>query len=250
VKGSTSLVHFFQEIEQAFEDQYDSIDIKVEDGGSIAGVAGLIKQEVDIALSSDGSLESMFDLSKYKKEIVAIDAIVIGVGNSSFVKQLSNQQIKEIFNGTMKNWQEMGLNDLSIVPVIRDQNSGTQRFFSDCFNIERCSDKAVVADSNAEVISILSEIKGSIGFFGIEFFHSSINGIQVYSNENKDYVAPSYYNLLNGDYPLKRNLSVYYLPNSEKEVLMLIRFLKSKEGQTILATNGLIPVDLENGLKP
>lgn len=57
---------------------------------------------------------------------VAKDAFVFIVNPKNPVRNLSIEQIQKIYTGEIRNWQEVGGNDATINPYIRNANSGSQ----------------------------------------------------------------------------------------------------------------------------
>ena len=57
--------------------------------------------------------------------VVANDAIVPVVHPKNKVKNLSIDQLSQIYQGKITNWKEVGGDDLKIVVISRDSSSGT-----------------------------------------------------------------------------------------------------------------------------
>ena len=60
--------------------------------------------------------------------IVAYDALAVVVHPSNPVKQLTRQQLEDIFRGKITNWKQVGGDDRKIVVYSRETSSGTYEF--------------------------------------------------------------------------------------------------------------------------
>ena len=67
----------------------------------------------------------------FKEVIVANDALSVIVNPSNKVSQLTRQQIEGIYTGKIKNWKEVGGDDMTIVVYSRETSSGTYEFFKE-----------------------------------------------------------------------------------------------------------------------
>jgi phosphate transport system substrate-binding protein len=91
----------------------------------------LIDGENDIIITARGISR---DEQKYADEKgaqllshpVAKDAFVFIVNPKNPVRNLSIEQIQKIYTGEIRNWKEVGGNDATINPYVRNRNSGSQ----------------------------------------------------------------------------------------------------------------------------
>ena len=92
---------------------------------------GLIDGENDIIVTARGISR---DEQKYADEKgvellsrpVAKDAFVFIVNPKNPVRNLTIEQIQKIYTGEIRNWKEVGGNDATINPYVRNPNSGSQ----------------------------------------------------------------------------------------------------------------------------
>jgi phosphate transport system substrate-binding protein len=121
----------------AWAEQYQSIEpevsISVTGGGSGTGIASLTNGTVDIANASramkDEEKEAMPPETPAVEYIVARDAIAVIVNLDNPVSELTLQQVSDIYSGKINNWKEVGGDDLQIVRLSRETNSGTHVYF-------------------------------------------------------------------------------------------------------------------------
>ena len=179
----------------------------------------------------------------YKEVVFAKDVLTVIVNPSNKVNQLTREQLKGIFTGEIKNWKDVGGDDLDIVIYSRESSSGTYVFFRNhVLNKKNYSTKALLLPATGSIVQSVSQTKGAIGYIGFAYIEKSIKPIKVSFNKGKTYIEPSIENAKNNTYPILRPLYFYYLKSSENKVSPFINFTLSKEGQAIVSEVGYIPL--------
>ena len=130
IKGSTTVLPIAQVTLEAYMKANPGSNISLSGGGSGEGIKALIDKSTNIANSSREIKKTEEDLAKSKgvnpmETVVAIDAIVPIVNPRNPVKNLSVDQLSQIYQGKITNWKEVGGEDLEIVVISRDSSSGT-----------------------------------------------------------------------------------------------------------------------------
>ncbi len=134
--GSVTIVSIIKQLQIAYGLVNPSLPTTygIPDGrpnGTNAGIQNLINDSVWIAASSR-PLKSE-ELQKGLQGIpIARDALAIAVGvNNPYKGDLTMQQLKDIFQGKITNWSEVGGPDQAIKVYNRSRDSGTYTFFQD-----------------------------------------------------------------------------------------------------------------------
>ncbi len=247
IKGSESMHETFFALKNDFEKMQDSVKIDLEGGGSRLGMMGVHEDAVDIGLSSFRfDLDSLLGINhNIQAATIAFDGIVLISNDSNPLQRLSNEQVSAIFEGTVTDWGQLGGLAGPIRPVIRNQNSGTQRFFTEYFGIDQVTPQAAVAKENADIVSAVSTDEQSIGFIGFAYFTASVKDLLVpssFANKDTAFVAPTFSNLENGSYPLKRPLQVYFKNLGNPAVDAFLAYLQTERARLVIATHGLVPI--------
>ena len=130
IKGSTTVLPMAQGTLEAFMKKHPEVQISLSGGGSGEGIKALIDKTAHIATSSREIKKEEVELAKTKSinpvaNVVANDAIVPVVHPQNKVKNLSIDQLSQIYQGKITNWKEVGGEDLQIVVISRDSSSGT-----------------------------------------------------------------------------------------------------------------------------
>lgn len=134
IKGSTTVLPITMKALEAFKSVKPGIDISVEGSGSGNGIKALLDGTCDIANSSREMKPEEKDKGKASgkkiREIaIAYDMIVPVVHPSNKVKNLTKEQLKGIYDGSITNWKQVGGDDMNIVVVSRDSSSGTYEYW-------------------------------------------------------------------------------------------------------------------------
>lgn len=234
----------FNALKSDFEKVQDTLLIILEGGGSRTGMMGVHNNSAQIGLSSfPFDLDSILGKEhKITEQIVAYDGIVLISNEDNPVQQLTSEQVTGIFSGEIANWQQIGGNDGAIQPIIRDENSGTQQFFTNYFNIKHTANHAIVASENAEIVDSVHRNPAGIGFIGFAYFTERVQNLLLPSPIAGDtpFVSPSLKNLLAGSYPLKRSLRIYYKDTGDPALTAFLTYLKSTRAKYVMESNGLV----------
>ncbi|MBU2912796.1 MULTISPECIES: PstS family phosphate ABC transporter substrate-binding protein [Reichenbachiella] len=244
IKGSESMHETFDALKRDFEKLQDTLSLEIEGGGSRTGLMAIKDHSVDIGLSSYAfDLDSVLGANHgVKEQIVAYDGIVIINNDLNPIEQLTREQIGGIYRGEIVDWSELGGEPGKIMPVMRDQNSGTQKYFSEFFELSTISEDAVIASENNEIVSKVYEDKRGIGFIGFAYVTLNVRELQLPSIKEKDtfFIAPSFKTIRQGEYPLRRGLRMYYEDKENAKVTSFLSYLSSERAQNIIEGNGLI----------
>ena len=236
----------FSALKKDFESLQDTIVIDLEGGGSRTGLNAIRNNEAEIGLSSFGfNLDSLLGVEHgVIEKVVAYDGIVLINNGLNPIKQLSNDQVNAIYTGSITDWNLIGGNPGMIKPIVRDSNSGTQRFFTEYFNIDTVADSAEIADRNVDIVAKVIENKNAIGFIGFAYFSMGVNDILIPAINPTDsletYILPSSKTINQNTYPLKRPLRIYHTKNSSPQLSVFLNYLNTSRAASIVESFGLM----------
>jgi phosphate transport system substrate-binding protein len=250
IKGSTTVLPVAQGTLEAFMKKNPGIQMSLSGGGSGEGVKALIDKTTDIATSSREIKASEVDLAKAKRvnpvaHVVAFDAIVPVVNPKNKVSNLTIDQISQIYQGKITNWKEVGGEDLKIVVISRDSSSGTFESW-DHFVMKKAkvTPRAQMLASNGALVTAVAKNRYAIAYLGIGYVNKSVKPLQVNG------ITASIQTAMSKEYPLSRELYMYTNGEPQGDVAKYIAFVKSAEGQKVVAKEGFVPlVDAKAGKK-
>jgi len=242
IKGSTTVLPIAQVTLEAYMKANPGAKISLSGGGSGEGIKALIDASTDIANSSREIKSAEVALAKSKgvepKEIaVAIDAIVPIVNPKNRVKDLTIDQLSQIYQGKITNWKEVGGDDLQIVVISRDSSSGTFEAWAEMvLNKAKVTPKAQLQASNGAIVQAISKNKYAIGYIGFGYINKTVKPLTVNG------VAASAKTALSKEFPVSRHLYMYTNGEPKGETAKFIKFVLSSAGQKLVEKEGFVPL--------
>ena len=236
IAGSTTVLPVAQAAAEEYMNQHSNADIQVSGGGSGVGATSVIGGTADIGMLSRDLKASEKEGNTLKEFVVGKDGIALVGHPSNTVADLSLEQVKAIYQGTITNWKEVGGADLEIVLIGRDSSSGTREFFTEfVLDKEDAAKEMQELNSNGAVAQAVSITPGAIGYVSLEYVDDSLKAFSIAG------VAPTVDNVISGVYEINRPLLM--VTNGEPEGLAAdyLAFILSEEGQQILKDSGFIP---------
>ena len=240
IKGSDTVLPIAQQTAERFMTLNPSARVTVTGGGTGVGISALLDQTTDIAMASRAiKFSEKMKVKAAGEDLaevpIAYDALAVVVHPSNPVKQLTRQQLEDIFRGKVTNWQQVGGDDRKIVVYSRETSSGTYEFFKE----------SVLKNKNyMSIIQSVSQTRGAIGYVGLAYVSPRIKTLAV-SYDGQHYAAPTLENAINKTYPIVRPLYYYYNRKNASIVAPLLDFILSAAGQKIIKESGYIPVHKE-----
>lgn len=248
LKGSDTVLPLAQKEAESYMKANKANKVIVTGGGSGVGLAALVDGTTEIAMSSRKIKMSekmkLQDAGKAAKEtVVAYDALAIIVNPANKISQLTREQLEGIFTGKIKNWKEVGGDDLQIVVYSRESSSGTYEFFKEhVLKNKNYASSVLSMPATGAIVQSISQTKGAIGYIGLAYMEKDVKALKVSYDKGKTYVAPSMGSAKDKSYPVVRPLYYYYLTTIEKTVKPFIDYCLSAEGQKIVEQVGYVPV--------
>lgn len=163
------------------------------------------------------------------------------------VTNLSSKQIRDIYSGKITNWKEVGGKDEKIRAFQRPEGSGSQSAlirFMNGQSIMKPMTKDVPAGMGA-IISVTAEYENRDNAIGYSFrFYT-----QAMKKSNKikllqiDGVAPTVEHIRDDIYPITSPFyAVYVKGNENKNLMRLINWIQSDEGQQLIEKTGYVSI--------
>ncbi len=242
VKGSTTVLPIAQAAAEAFMEAHPDVNISISGGGSGNGIKAIIDGTTDIANSSrfikQSEVEAAVKNGAYPVPFaVAVDAIIPVVHPSNPVKNLTVEQLRDIYMGKISNWKEVGGPDKKIAAVTRDTSSGTFEVWEEkVMNKEKIMPQAQVVASNGAMVQSVAGNPGAVGYVGIGYIDKSTKALTVNGIEGNAK------NALNGSFPVSRYLYMFTPGWPTGEVMDFMNYLLSDAGQKVVAESGFVPL--------
>jgi phosphate transport system substrate-binding protein len=248
IKGSDTVLPLSQKEAEKYMKSNKNASITVVGGGSGVGIAALLDGTTDIAMSSRSmKMSEKLKLQEagkaFKETIIAYDALAVVVNPANKLSQLTREQLEGIFTAKIKNWKEVGGDDMPIVVYSRESSSGTFEFFKEhVLNNKSYAASCLMMPATGAIIQSVSQTKGAIGYVGLAYVEKDVKAIKVSYDKGKTYISPTMENAKNKTYPVVRPLFYYYPTKIETKVKPFINYILSAEGQKTVEEVGYVPL--------
>jgi phosphate transport system substrate-binding protein len=246
ISGSTALLPLVAAAADAFNDQQKEYFVTVTGGGTQPGIIDIAERRVDIAMASR-ELTDKDKISlgnKFQEYPIGYGDIVMAVSPAIYdagVTDLTSDQIKNIYQGNITNWKDLGGPDESIYVVARISGSGTMDIFIDEILGNASAETPGVSTytlSDGETATTIAGSNKAIGYLGLIYAQTgNIKPIAI------DGIQPGVESLRNGVYRLTRKLSLYTYGDPSPGTKRFIDFLLSAKGREIIEETGFTPLD-------
>ncbi|MDR0900512.1 MAG: phosphate ABC transporter substrate-binding protein [Methanobrevibacter sp.] len=258
IVGSTSvqpvaekLADNFTKIKQGLN---QDLRINVQGGGSGMGIRSVDQGITDIGMSSK---ELASDEKDNITEIeIGKEGIVVAVNNKNPISDLTIEEIRNIFNGNIKNWKDVGESssfsnsnnangpnnglNLDIHVITREEGSGTRSAFEDIvMDNTKIRKDAIVQSSTESVKQSVSSDPGAIGFVSFAHMSDDVKALNI------EGISPTEITIASGDYELQRPFLFLIkgtIENQSEIVQEFLKWIKSPEGTKIIEDEKIIPI--------
>lgn len=243
VAGSDTMLELNRRLAEAFMRAHPGDAIVVEGGGSRIGIERLIEGTASIAAASR-PLSSAEVARLYESHdtlgvrfLIAQDALSVSVNAANPVRDLSRDQLRGLFTGTITDWQEVGVEPGAVSVIVRPPSSGTQRFFRDhVLAGAPYAASASVAATTRGVLQAVASDRFAIGYGGVAYRIPGVVQVAV------DGVEPTAENVGRGRYPLSRYLAFYTTAPPAGLLKEFIDWCVGGEGQRVVGDVGYVPL--------
>lgn len=235
--GSTSMNKVIGALGEAFEAD-TGITVTYNATGSGAGIQAVLEGRCDIGLSSR-NLKDEEKANGLESTLLAYDGIAIIVNPDNPVSDLDVETIANIYTGEIKNWKEVGGNDIAIVLIGREAGSGTRDGFESITNTkDKCKYRQELT-STGDVITTVSSNPGAIGYASLASVKDTVKVLTVGG------VAPSEETIKNGSYVVQRPFVLV----TKKDVALsesaqkFFDYITSEAANEIISGAGVVPAN-------
>ncbi|CCJ35489.1 ABC-type phosphate transport system, periplasmic component [Methanoculleus bourgensis MS2] len=241
ISGSTTVLPVAQLTAEAFMAKNPDVDLQISGGGSSVGIQAAGSGTADIGMASrdlkESEKEAYPDLVKH---VVALDGIVIIVNPENSLGSLTLDEVRGIYNGTYRNWNDLGGPDQEIVVTGRDSASGTREFFHETvMQKEDFVETQLEKNSNGAVKQTVAQTPGAIGYVGLGYIDASVKALPIDAGSGP--VEPTIENIEDGTYPIARELFMFTRGEPTGLAAEYLSFISSPEGQQIIRDEGFVP---------
>lgn len=256
--GSDTLLEVAGSFAEHYSQLEPTIAVSVSGGGSGVGVAALLANDCDIANCSrplklkelkNATVNGVIPI----QHIVGYDGIAVFVHKDSPIDVLTMAQLKAIFGegGNIETWEHLGVDlggdqENMIQIGSRQNNSGTY----ECFREKvlgkkgRFKQRCNNLNGSKDVVEFCAASKSAIGYSGLAYKTDDVKVVRIAVSEGAKAVEPTIETVQLATYPISRPLYMYTNGNPTGAVGKYLDWIKSHEGQVILAKKGYVPLNI------
>jgi phosphate transport system substrate-binding protein len=182
---------------------------------------------------------------------VALDGIAMLVNPYLYnnnITELTLEQLKGVYNGSINNWRQLGGPDTPVLVYGRNNTSGTYTFFQqNVLNNQNYTANMTEYDNyDVMIADILSPShQGAIGYVGVGFVNNypDVKILSLKNNATSPSYKPTQTNVESFDYPLARYLYLYLGERPTGTLLDYMKWIIDQEtGQAVVIQQGFYPI--------
>jgi phosphate transport system substrate-binding protein len=225
------LVH---ELAEAYSERRPYVSFDLSAVGSGAGLQALRRGSADIALvSRQLHPEEEYDSPTGERLLayseITQDAIAVVVHASSPAVSITLYQLRDVFEGRITNWQQLGGPDLHIQVISREDGSGTRAVFEELvMRDRRVTPTAVIMPSSDAVRRHAAEESGGIAYLSLGYLDTETKALAI------DGIMASRGAIADRTYPIVRPFLLVSQANPQPEAAAFVQFARSPAGQAIV----------------
>ncbi len=250
ISGSTTVLPVISAAAEQFKRNNPDINIIVNSGGSGVGINQLGEGKIAIGMVSRNITKEeieRYPTIKFNPISIGKDAVVPVVSSEIYelgVKALTVDQIAQIYKGEIVNWSEVGGPDKEILCIDKEKSRGTRHVFMEVVMGNKTADAPgadLILGSNNEEQTAIVQSDAAIGMLSNAWLNEDVKGLGIVMPDNT-IVEPSLEKIINGEFPITRDLLIIINGNSQGVTKRFIDYILSKEGQEIVEEAGYVSI--------
>jgi phosphate transport system substrate-binding protein len=225
VGGTTNLAPLVTKAATSYQNAHNGVAVDVKGSSSGEGIAALKNRTVQVAMSDVAVNDAAFS-----DTILGVVGFAFIVSPDAGIKNLTREEVQDIYSGKVTNWKQLGGNDVKIVPMGREIGTGTR------FVLEDKVAKTLIpiqVEANATMLAdAVAKTPGAIGYAASGFIGSHQDLVVTYEG-----VAPTEENIRSHAYPFATDEHLYALKDADATVRAFIDYVKGDTA--LLRDNGV-----------
>ncbi len=234
LSGSTSMQPLMRDLAAAYSARYPHVSFDFSAVGSGAGLEALRRGDADLALVSRRLLpEEEYDAQTGERlvayTVVAHDGIAVVVSENNPLSKLSLYQVRNIFDGEVIGWEELGGASADIIVVSREDGSGTRVVFETSVMYGRSmTSTALIMPGSEAVRDYVATHDGAIGYLSMGHLAAGVVAVEL------DGVGLERQSVEDGSYLITRPFLLVSRPEPDPSTAAFMQFARSPAGQAIV----------------
>ncbi len=231
----SAVVHaLYPEASVRFDGENFTPESALQMNNTLSAYRGVVDGTVDVVFCAAPS-EAQLAYAKEKGVELAFvpigrEAFVFLVHKDNPVDSLTVDEVRGIYSGKYNNWKQFGGKDIAIAALTRIEGSGSQ--------------SALVAFMKGQPIAKdLDVMLGSAIGFSFRYYVTDVIADGRVKMLALNGVYPDKQSVMDGTYPVVSQFyAVYDKANGNPNIPLLVEWLLSDEGQTLIEQTGYVPI--------
>jgi phosphate transport system substrate-binding protein len=212
----------------------------------------LINGEIDIFFGAQPSRQQMEEAKEKGVELsltpIAKEAFVFFVNKDNPVNSLTLEQIQDIYQKKITNWETVGGNAEKIIPFQRPENSGSQTIMLARIMKDKPLPAPLREEYAADMGGIINRVavyrnySSSIGY-SFRYFATGMSPNENIKLLAINGIAPSTDNIRSGAYPFTVDVYAVTAGSIGENAEKLIQWILSEQGQSFIEICGYIRIE-------
>ncbi len=243
VRGADSMAGRIDQLAGIFMKTNPDVNILVSGGSNeTTGLPELMDKHAEIAMAGCQASREEFAEAKGKgvtlvERLVGYGGIVIIAHPSNSLNDLTLEQVRKIFLGESKAWEDLGGTKGPVTVVsVGNAHAGSVRYMeTEVLGGRPIVENAIRVKRFQACLRMVAKTPGSVGFVRIRDALESGLGVEIKfkvlkikKDAGSPAVAPSRLAIADASYPLKRPFYIYHESNASAEVKKFVDFVVSK----------------------
>lgn len=228
------------------------LDIQVDtQAGSSGGISMLGEGLVQLGMSSkhvSAEDKAKFPKCDYKEIHIGEDAVALIVSKDVWdggVKTITKAQAKGIYEGTIKNWKELGGPSQRIAFFNKEPGRGTWEVFVHwIYGSPKASPPVSFPEvgGNEETRNKVASTKGALSQLSSSWADGKkVFALSIKGDDGKE-IAPTNENIASNAYPMSRPLFLLSNGAPTGDAKTMVDFMLSDKGQALVKKHGYLPL--------
>ncbi|MCS7076281.1 MAG: phosphate ABC transporter substrate-binding protein [Bacteroidia bacterium] len=253
ISGSETMKRMMIRLAEAYMKKNPNVIIDVKGGHSEKGLEDLRTHKADICATTKPPVTtiqeemSSFYEEPLIKKVIATEALAVFVHKKNPVKQISCEQLADIFAGKITNWKQIGGKNAPIKVFRMPDLSGTSQTFQSLLMLnKKYAEQMPVKNSSQEMVAEVEKDANAIAYGKLSHVTSNVIVLPLQDCDNlsvdKNFYPATVENINQNKYIFVRQLYLMTHKKTKPEVKNFLDWAATEEAQNLIAEMGFIPV--------
>ncbi len=237
IAGSSAMVELNTALVTDFSMHHPDIDAVIEAGSSLSALIALKRGSIDVA-AMDRDVSEVEDEKGLRNYLIARDGIDIIVSAQSPIRAITSAQVREIFEGIVGDWSEIGWPKGTISVVAPARGTPARRFMEDnILDGGKILPSSATVETSAQLIETIAGNPNAVGFL-------LLNDRSISENVRLlpvDGIEASHATILSNRYPFTKSLYLaLWNEDADSPGRLLVDFARGRRGREIIEAQQMI----------